>query len=313
MKKSLEQLEKEKVRSLLIAGAIIAAFGILLFFIRDNTVTSATSYIVGSIFLTAGLVILARGVIAKKKGIEYDDPNSPRAIAHKNKILSRLPAAREASHRHGTFRDETKVYSVTFGGIFMGVMFAINLALLVFRGSIYWIMLIMLVISIVLFVALVLNKDDKKLMAAAAEKGYDINEINADFAASACYHNNFFAIGRKFLFTNDLLVPLSGLIWAFPRKQWVYNYINGIYTGRSNRFFLELYFDDGRSVELSCQEMTCYLAIDELRAALPSLTTGYSKELSEALYQYEKDPHSFPGDAPLPDKYAFAEPTPDNT
>ncbi|MBQ5418157.1 MAG: hypothetical protein IIU25_04000 [Oscillospiraceae bacterium] len=313
MKKSLEQLEKEKVRSLLIAGGIISAFGILLFFIRDNTVTSATSYIVGSIFLIAGLVILARGVIAKKKGIEYDDPNSPKAIAHKNKILSRLPKERETSHRHGSFHDETKVYSVTLGGIFMGVMFAINLALLIFKGSIYWLMLIMLIISIIVFVALVLNKEDKKLMAAAAEKGYDINEINADFAVSACYHNSFFAIGRKFLFTNDLLVPLSGLIWAFPRKQWVYNYINGIYTGRSNRFFLELYFDNGRSVELSCQEMTCYLAIDELRSVLPSLTTGYSKELADALYQYEKDPHSFPGDATLPDIYAFAEPTPDNT
>ncbi len=307
--KSIKQLEKEKNRSFFILAAFALAIGIALFF------TGGDAKWVSIVFFAAAAALVAAGIIGIKKGPKYDDPGSPAALRHTQAMKVKADKIRERAHSHNSLSDESSMRPMIISGVVFGVLALLNLGIWFFTGYIYIWLIIALVITLVMFIIFLMSKDHKKLLKQFEAYGYDeagAEEIFKDMALIR--GGGFNAIGREFFITDTkngrLLLKTEELVWAFIRKQWVYNYTNGIYTGRSDNFYVIYLSNDGGYMESKASEAACMAVIDELCDIIPGFTAGYSKEISDI---YSEDPASFKGKAlPYVDRYSMLQPTPED-
>ena len=90
------------------------------------------------------------------------------------------------------------------------------------------------------------------------------------------------------------------MVWVFPRLQWVYNYTNGIYTGRSNKFSITFCLSNGEFFNAVVDEAAIPLIIDDMQKLRPGVVCGFTEEISDLYGQnhsaFEEAEKNIPAD-----------------
>ncbi|MBQ5317296.1 MAG: hypothetical protein J6I96_07055 [Oscillospiraceae bacterium] len=293
--KSIGDYERDSARSGLIVGIVIIVFGVLMAYFVGRDTSLVSGIVIFVITLIAGVFAILYKKIERYVRKKNDDPNST-GFASKQKSLERQrESIYRKSRNHKSLHDETNLRYMTIAGVVLAILLTINLALLLLDGSYSILMVVLLLCSIAFFVYALTGKEYKVALAAFARYGCDekqAEDIYKDMYLYRAIGGDMIALGDRFLMLKSVnnLIPTNKVVWIFPRLQWVYNYTNGIYTGRSNKFSITFCQSDGGFFNTVVDEAAIPLIIEDMQKLRPGVVCGFSEEISNL---YGQDPAGF--------------------
>ncbi|MBR4224556.1 MAG: hypothetical protein IKR73_07070, partial [Oscillospiraceae bacterium] len=297
---------------ILIFGTLLIVAGIAMaiaLFVEGNI---AAGIVAGIICCGLGAFVFSIDGIQKKRYKERNSPGTKAYEGHQRVLNDQKQRVYNKAHHHKTLHDEVNFRSMMIAGVIFGVLALINIIILFASSSWYPILVLAAVIALAFFIYTLTGKDYKDLILKYGAVYADEQMAEADFRTASLYRaqSGPLIIGEKYA-----VIPSEGkkvimsdtITWVFGRKQWVYNYTNGIYTGRSDRFYVYICTTDGYMYNCVVDEAAMYVIIDDVLTRLPSASAGYSTEMEDV---YRADPAGFAAAAkPAVDKYTIIEPT----
>ncbi|MBQ7990757.1 MAG: hypothetical protein IJ251_06885 [Oscillospiraceae bacterium] len=316
MNKSNEQLEKEKKRSILLFGIVFIVLGVLFAAAIISGGEVVGGIIAGLIFIAAGCVLLNLDRIQTSHYNKAHTAGTKEYERKQQALSAQAQKVYDRAHNHRSLHDEMNFRLMAIAGGVFGGLLLLNLIILFASGYIYWILIIITVCALAFFIYTLTGKEYKLLIEKYAAVNANEQMAEQDFATASIYRGGSggaLIIGERYTVVSDKgkQVILSDTInWVFGRKQWVYNYTNGIYTGRSDRFFIYIATKDGALFEQTVDEAAMYVIIDDFLTRFPTVTAGYTPELEDI---YHASPADFSSAVkPSVDRYTIIEPTPQN-
>ena len=293
--KNIQDFERESGRSSLIIGLVCIGFGIVLGAVVAKDTSVVSGVIIFIIMLAAGLFAMNFKKLERASRAKRADPTSS-AYQKKQQRLEKVgQALREKSRHHKTLHDETNLRYMTIAGVILGIMVLINAVSFFVFYSYSVIMIVFALCALAFFIYTLTGKEYKSALAAFANYGCDEKQAEEIFSNMYLYRDagsNTVALGERFLILKSMnnLVPTERLVWVFPRLQWVYNYTNGIYTGRSDKYSLNFCMKNGDYYNVEVDQAAIPCIMEDIQALRPGVVCGYSEEISDL---YARDPAGF--------------------
>ena len=307
-----EKLEKEKKRSSIIAAVVFYIMAVAFALAIGAEGMTASAVVVFLIFAAAGTVILFLDKIQLKFIHNARTPGT-RAYENKQKYLAdQMDKIRRKAHEHKSLHDEIGFRTMAISGTTFGVLLLINLALLMLGGVYYVILVIAVLVALAVFIYSLTGKEYTALIDKYAAVMANEQEAEEDFRTASLYRpagGAAIIIGNKYSVlsvSSKQVIYSNTLVWVFGRRQIIYNYYNGIYTGRSDRFYIYFAANDGNVFECLTDEPTLRVVIDDCLERFPGICAGYSPEVDQL---FRSAPADFAA-APKPpvNKYDIIEP-----
>lgn len=291
-RKSVGEYENESRRSAVTAGIVFIVFGVLMGFAVGFSTGAVSGVIAFVIFEAVGVFLLCFKDIEKKIR-ERNDTHGTEGYANKQTAMDvRRKQIYEKAVHHSSLRSETSMKIIGISGIILGAVAVCNIVMLV-SGSVSVLMLVLLALAAVMFVLSLFGKDYKRTIAAFARYGVDEKQAAEIYKNMHVYKaGDMIAVGDRFLMPGSTadIIPVKRIVWVFPKLKWIYNYTNGIYSGRTNEYSILFCQSNGDIHDMKVDEAAIPLIIEDMRRCRPGVVCGYDEKLSQL---YNSDPRGF--------------------
>ena len=291
-RKSVGEYENESRRNVVTAGIVFIAFGVLMGFAVGFSTGAVSGVIAFVIFEAVGVFLLCFKDIEKKIRERNDTPGTEEYANKQTAMDVRRKQIYEKAVHHSSLRSETSMKLIGISGIILGAVAVCNIVMLV-SGSVSVLMLVMLALAAVMFVLSLFGKDYKRTIAAFARYGVDEKQAAEIYKNMHVYKaGDMIAVGDRFLMPGSTadIIPVKRIVWVFPKLKWIYNYTNGIYSGRTNEYSILFCQSNGDIHDMKADEAAIPLIIEDMRRCRPGVVCGYDEKLSQL---YNSDPRGF--------------------
>ncbi len=291
-RKSVGEYENESRRSVVTAGIVFIVFGVLMGFAVGFSTGAVSGVIAFVIFAAVGVFLLCFKDIEKKIRERNDTPGTEGYANKQTAMEERRKQIYEKAVHHSSLRSETSMKIIGISGIILGAVAVCNIVMLV-SGSVSVLMLVLLALAAVMFVLSLFGKDYKRTIAAFARYGVDEKQAAEIYKNMHVYKaGDMIAVGDRFLMPGSTadIIPVKRIVWVFPKLKWIYNYTNGIYSGRTNEYSILFCQSNGDIHDMKVDEAAIPLIIEDMRKCRPGVVCGYDEKLSQL---YNSDPRGF--------------------
>ncbi|MBP0955067.1 MAG: hypothetical protein J6M90_05405 [Oscillospiraceae bacterium] len=291
-RKSVGEYENESRRSVVTAGIVFIVFGVLMGFAVGFSTGAVSGVIAFVIFEAVGVFLLCFKDIEKKIRERNDTPGTEEYANKQTAMDVRRKQIYEKAVHHSSLRSETSMKIIGISGIILGAVVVCNIVMLV-SGSVSVLMLVLLALAAVMFVLSLFGKDYKRTIAAFARYGVDEKQAAEIYKNMHVYKaGDMIAVGDRFLMPGSTadIIPVKRIVWVFPKLKWIYNYTNGIYSGRTNEYSILFCQSNGDIHDMKVDEAAIPLIIEDMRRCRPGVVCGYDEKLSQL---YNSDPRGF--------------------
>lgn len=293
--KTSEDYEHDAVISSRIGGGLILAVGILIAaatLASDDKTGIVSALIIAPVIIAASAFIMTMPRREKKREEALKDPDSNAFRKESEKLKAEIDKLRSKAHSHKGLREHYFVRPIFISGAFLAAVLILDVILFLFVGiSVF--MIVIGVIALVVFLFFVSGKDFRRVVKKFTDAGIPEDDADRMFSESDVYRSfeGTIMINDRFIFCYgaDRIVPREEICWAFIQKKVIYNYYNGIYTGKTEKRKLVIITDSGFT-EMEASRAVCGIIIGELAAK--GITAGYSAELMD-FYQDSSSPQEF--------------------
>ncbi|MBQ9208235.1 MAG: hypothetical protein IJ149_01475 [Oscillospiraceae bacterium] len=291
-RKSVGEYENESRRSVVTAGIVFIVFGVLMGFAVGFSTGAVSGVIAFVIFAAVGVFLLCFKDIEKKIRERNDTPGTEGYANKQTAMDVRRKQIYEKAVHHSSLRSETSMKIIGISGIILGAVAVCNIVMLI-SGSVSVLMLVLLALAAVMFVLSLFGKDYKRTIAAFARYGVDEKQAAEIYKNMHVYKvGDMIAVGDRFLMPGSTadIIPVKRIVWVFPKLKWIYNYTNGIYSGRTNEYSVVFCQANGDIHDMKADEAAIPLIIGDMRRCRPGVVCGFDDKLSQL---YNSDPRGF--------------------
>lgn len=277
-----DKIEKRRHRNPIYWGIGLAAAGLLLGLaasLGDDMAFLPIFLAFGGI----GAVVMVIGLKRVKYEDEADVPGTSAYDKHNASLRKKAQIFYDKLYTHRSLHDEFSFAKMALSGGIFGVLFLITVVMF-FAGYYSVLVLIGDVCVLVVFIYCLTGKPYRSLIALYAPYSADETEAARDFETSA-YVNDMtgkMAMGKVYCIVTqpkERVFRREEILWIFPRLRYVYNYMNGIYTGRSEKASLLFCLKNGDMVEGEIERAACIAMLR--KAHEDGIICGYSRELCD--------------------------------
>ncbi len=308
--KTQEDFEKESLRSNIIAGVLLLAAGIGIAIVSEAEISGIA---VGVILSLVGLFLLLSKKFERAREHKLTDENSSAFQKQRAELELKTEKIRKKAHDHKGLREEVYMRQLNIAAAILAVL-AVLSVILFFTDGLPYVLIALDFAMLLYFIYTVTGHGYKKALKCYEAMGADKYTAEEDFKNGALFKENdaVLCVGKAFVFYNTSgnncnILDNNRIQWVFPRKKTVYNYYNGIYTGKTVRYSLIFCMDDGSVYEFNCNEAAYTSVIDEIRMLELFIITGWSDELSELYGNEQKNFKFAAAELTLPDIYSVQE------
>lgn len=308
--KKTEDYEKDSAVSSVIAGVIMI---IIALWILATNVTWI-SFAISLLLIAVGGFLIFMKRAERKREAALKDENSPQSVSHRKELDRKIQKAAQKAHYHKGLKGE--LYSRTVKIAVGLLIFALFLLLFVIaESSLPYIIIAgaMAIGAVIFLIHAASGKDYKQALAAfEAADGGSAEDAEREFAEGALFRcgGDAVCVGRDYIFgcmgLKTEVIPMKIVVWMFMNRKLQYNYYNGIYTGKTEKYFINFCTSGGRVFSYSCSEEGGILIIDEVHHNDTRVLAGWSDELRNI---YANSPAEFTDAAVgtvMPSPYALA-------
>ena len=292
--KTTEDYEKDSAVSSVIAGVIMI---IIALWILATNVTWV-SFAISLLLIAVGGFLIFIKRAERKREAALKDENSPQSVSHRKELDRKIQKAAQKAHYHKGLKGELYYRTVK---IAVGLLiFALFLLLFVIaESSLPYIIIAgaMAIGAVIFLIHAASGKDYKQALAAfKAADGGSAEDAEREFAEGALFRcgGDAVCVGRDCIFgcmgLKTEVIPMKIVVWMFMNRKLQYNYYNGIYTGKTEKYFKNFCTLGGRVFSYSCSGEGGILIIDEVHHNDTRVLAGWSDELWKL---YAKDPARF--------------------
>ena len=281
--KKTEDYEKDSAVSSVIAGVIMI---IIALWILATNVTWV-SFAISLLLIAVGGFLIFMKRAERKREAALKDENSPQSVSHRKELDRKIQKAAQKAHYHKGLKGE--LYSRTVKIAVGLLIFALFLLLFVIaESSLPYIIIAgaMAIGAAIFLIHAASGKDYKQALAAfKAADGGSAEDAEREFAEGALFRcgGDAVCVGRDYIFgcmgLKTEVIPMKIVVWMFMNRKLQYNYYNGIYTGKTEKYFINFCTSGGRVFSYSCSEEGGILIIDEVYHNETRVLAGWSDEL----------------------------------
>lgn len=290
--KTTEDYEKDSAVSSVIAGVIMI---IIALWILATNVTWV-SFAISLLLIAVGGFLIFIKRAERKREAALKDENSPQSVSYRKGLEKKIQRAAQKAHAHKGFKGELYYRTVKIAA-FVFVLTLFFLFVMLMESSLMYVVLTAAAAigALIFFIYSLTGKDYKMALAAFKAAGGSEEEVEREFAEGAVFRStDMVCVGRNYIFgrmgLKTTVIPMSSVVWMFMNRKLQYNYYNGIYTGKTEKYFINFCTSGGRVFSYSCSEEGGILIIDEVHHNDTRVLAGWSDELWEL---YAKDPAGF--------------------
>lgn len=291
--KTTEDYEKDSAVSSVIAGVVCIIIALWILTLNITWVSFAISLLL----IGLGAFLILRKRSEKRLEEALKDENSPQSVSYRKGLEKKIQRAAQKAHAHKGFKGELYYRTVKIAA-FVFVLTLFFLFVMLMESSLMYVVLTAAAAigALIFFIYSLTGKDYKSALAAFKAAGGSAEDAEREFAEGALFRcgGDAVCVGRDCIFgcmgLKTEVIPMKIVVWMFMNRKLQYNYYNGIYTGKTEKYFINFCTSDGKMFAYSCSEEGGILIIDEVHHNDTGVLAGWSDELWEL---YAKDPAGF--------------------
>ena len=291
--KTTEDYEKDSAVSSVIAGVVCIIIALWILTLNITWVSFAISLLL----IGLGAFFILRKRSEKRLEEALKDENSPQSVSYRKGLEKKIQRAAQKAHAHKGFKGELYYRTVKIAA-FVFVLTLLFLFVMLMESTLMYVVLTAAAAigALIFFIYSLTGKDYKRALAAFKAVGGSEEEAEREFAEGALFRcgGDAVCVGRDCIFgcmgLKTEVIPMKIVVWMFMNRKLQYNYYNGIYTGKTEKYFINFCTSGGRIFTYSCSEEGGILIIDEVHHNDTGVLAGWSDELWKL---YAKDPAGF--------------------
>lgn len=292
--KTTEDYEKDSAVSSVIAGVVCIIIALWILTLNITWVSFAISLLL----IGLGAFFILRKRSEKRLEEALKDENSPQSVSYRKGLEKKIQRAAQKAHAHKGFKGELYYRTVKIAA-FVFVLTLFFLFVMLMESTLMYVVLTAAAAigALIFFIYSLTGKDYKQALAAfKVADGGSAEDAEREFAEGALFRcgGDAVCVGRDCIFgcmgLKTEVIPMKIVVWMFMNRKLQYNYYNGIYTGKTEKYFINFCTSGGRVFSYSCSEEGGILIIDEVHHNDTRVLAGWSDELWKL---YAKDPAGF--------------------
>ena len=291
--KTTEDYEKDSAVSSVIAGVVCIIIALWILIVNITWV----SFAIALLLIGLGAFFILRKRSEKRIEEALKDENSPQSVSYRKGLEKKIQRAAQKAHAHKGFKGELYYRTVKIAA-FVFVLTLFFLFVMLMESTLMYVVLTAAAAigALIFFIYSLTGKDYKRALAAFKAVGGSEEEAEREFAEGALFRcgGDAVCVGRDCIFgcmgLKTEVIPMKIVVWMFMNRKLQYNYYNGIYTGKTEKYFINFCTLGGRVFSYSCSGEGGILIIDEVHHNDTRVLAGWSDELWKL---YAKDPARF--------------------